>query len=213
MEKIPEEIRLIIQKRLKAFERLGKDWCTCFDFNPFFQTHFCTDLVKEFVFCFCTANSSAISGLKVQKLLEKENPFFLSLEEWQNILKSSGVRFYQRKSGYIFKALKNFELVERALNFNTAEARKALLRFKGLGLKEASHFLRNTGRKDVAILDRHILRWLLKKGYISNIPSSLTPSTYLKIENLVKELAKRSGISPAGFDLVLWYHQTGKVLK
>ena len=53
---------------------------------------------------------------------------------------------------------------------------------KGLGWKEASHFLRNIGFRDLAILDRHILRNLRRHGVIRTIPASLPEKRYLAIE-------------------------------
>ena len=68
------------------------------------------------------------------------------------------------------------------------EARERLfvLDVKGLGMKEASHFLRNVGRgKTIAILDRHILKNLKKYGAIDGVPTSLTKKRYLEIEGKI----------------------------
>ena len=61
---------------------------------------------------------------------------------------------------------------------------------KGYGYKEASHFLRNTGYKDVAILDRHILKNLNKYKVIKEIPTSLTPKKYCEIEDKFLNFSK-----------------------
>ena len=66
----------------------------------------------------------------------------------------------------------------------------------GLGLKEASHFLRNIGRgEDLAILDRHILRNLLRHRVIGRMPKSLTPKRYLVIEERMEAFSEAVGIS------------------
>ena len=84
---------------------------------------------------------------------------------------------------------------------------------KGLGYKEASHFLRNVGYKDIAILDRHILRVLHENEIIQETPKQLTRRRYFMIENLMQNIAEDLDISLAELDLFLWHTKTGKVLK
>ncbi|RKZ24654.1 DNA lyase, partial [bacterium] len=67
--------------------------------------------------------------------------------------------------------------------------------------------------ENLAILDRHILKNLLKLGVISSIPPSLSRRQYLEIEKKFIEYAKKTGIPPAHLDFVLWYRETGKVFK
>ena len=84
---------------------------------------------------------------------------------------------------------------------------------KGLGYKEASHFLRNVGYFDLAILDRHILAVMKDYGLIDSIPSSLSRKKYLEIEKKFFELSELTSIKPGILDFYLWYMRTGKVLK
>ncbi|MBW3000771.1 N-glycosylase, partial [Candidatus Woesearchaeota archaeon] len=84
---------------------------------------------------------------------------------------------------------------------------------KGLGYKEASHFLRNVGYFDVAILDRHVLNLMYEDGVIKEIPKTLSKKKYLEIENKFLQLASKLGMSPAELDLYLWSMKTGVVLK
>lgn len=83
---------------------------------------------------------------------------------------------------------------------------------KGLGYKEASHFLRNIGFKDLAIIDRHIINYLEKKGLIEK-PKTLTKRRYLECERILSAIADRLGITVAELDLYIWYLMTGKILK
>ncbi len=76
---------------------------------------------------------------------------------------------------------------------------------KGLGMKEASHFLRNTGRLGVAVIDRHILRILASVG--------LPCGNYAEAEESVFLIAEKLGMAPGELDLYLWYLETGRVLK
>ncbi len=95
------------------------------------------------------------------------------------------------------------------------DAREWLVReVDGLGLKEASHFLRNTGRgEDLAILDRHILRNLVRHGVIRRMPHTLTAKRYLEIEAQMKRFSHDVEISMAMLDLIFWSRETGEIFK
>lgn len=98
-------------------------------------------------------------------------------------------------------------------HYGHLQRREWLVKYiKGLGYKEASHFLRNTGFFDYAILDRHILSILASHKKIK-IPKTLTKKTYLSIENTMKTIAKQTQLSLGSLDLYLWYMSTGKILK
>ena len=84
----------------------------------------------------------------------------------------------------------------------------------GLGLKEAAHFMRNTGLGfEVAILDRHILANLQKYGAIERVPKSLGRKTYFEIEGKMQKFSKKAGIPMAHLDLLFWSEQTGRIFK
>src|SRR3989338_10096894 len=76
---------------------------------------------------------------------------------------------------------------------------------KGLGMKESSHFLRNTGHDNVAILDRHILRTMHEQGIIPEAPNHLSPSKYLEYELALDPIAAEAGLNHSLLDLYLWY--------
>ena len=83
-----------------------------------------------------------------------------------------------------------------------------------MGYKEASHFLRNIGLgKDLAILDRHILRNLQNLGVINEIPKTLSKNKYLEIEEKMRVFSKNIGIPLDHLDLLLWFKQTGRIFK
>jgi N-glycosylase/DNA lyase len=83
---------------------------------------------------------------------------------------------------------------------------------KGLGMKESSHFLRNIGYKDYAIIDFHIVDLLVAEELIDK-PKTITPKKYLEIEAVLKELSDKVGLSQSELDLYLWYMETGTILK
>ena len=161
---------------------------------------------SELCFCTLTAGASAQSGIKCQNFLHNK---FHKLDEkaLQKELKRLGYRFHNRAE-YISQNQKKIKLLNRIRTMPSNSARQFLVKhFKGIGMKEASHFLRNIGRKDVAIIDRHILRSL---GFRIG---SLTPKNYMNIEARLSKIAKKTRTNLAELDLILWFAQTGKILK
>ncbi len=97
---------------------------------------------------------------------------------------------------------------------NPFESRELIVKHvKGLGYKEASHFLRNIGFRNLAILDRHILKNLQKLKVIHKIPSNLNKKNYLLIEKKFYNFSKKIKIHMDELDLLFWSIETGKVFK
>jgi N-glycosylase/DNA lyase len=132
------------------------------------------------------------------------------------------VRFHNTKAHYLVDARKLFMKEGRISikpllgKFADAYERREWLvkNIKGLGYKEASHFLRNMGfGKDIAILDRHILKNLKLMGVIREVPESMGRSKYLAIEKRMARFAKDIDIPLAHLDLLLWSRETGEIFK
>lgn len=191
------------------------------EFGDIWKTGSDERLWEEMVFCFFTGGCSAKMGLRsieaVRPLLSKG-----SHEELMNAL--VGVHRYPRaRSGYIV-ASRGFlqedcqmRLREKLSDFeNDLDRRDWLVkekRIKGLGYKEASHYLRNIGFKGYAILDKHILRSLTELGLIADPAPPNTRTKYLAIEEKLKQLAETVEIDFDELDLVLWSLKTGEILK
>lgn len=178
-------------------------------------------LWEEMVFCFFTGGCSARMGLRS---IDAVRPIILTgdHEELMNALVGKH-RYPRARAGYIV-ASRDFlqehcqmKLREKLNSFTDDLARRDWLvkekRIKGLGYKEASHFLRNIGLKGYAILDKHILRSMAELGIIDDPTPPNTRTRYLNIENKLKELAKLSKIDFDELDLVLWSMKTGEILK
>lgn len=174
---------------------------------------------KEFIFgelCFCilTANTSAELGLAIQSRISPEQFSTLPAAELRNALRAHRYRFYNTRSAFISKNRWIMDDLPGILHWqNRDEAREYLVeKLYGIGYKEASHFLRNTGIFDFAILDKHILRILsddlgIDTGKISQ------KNRYKIIEERFIDIAKSFDMSPGIFDLYLWKIATGKLLK
>jgi N-glycosylase/DNA lyase len=172
---------------------------------------------NELCFCLLTANCSARTVLSIWEDLCQSNGFTqLSLADLSATLKRRGYRFYNKRAEYIVESRwLTDDIKARIQSFDSSfEAREWLVsEVKGLGLKESSHFLRNVGYKDLAILDRHILRVLRDHGLIEAIPGHLSREFYYSVEQKLRDFAAKTKLTLAELDLFLWYMKTGKILK
>ncbi len=171
------------------------------------------------VFCLFTPQSKAKVCWDTVKEL-KENHLLLEGCKEKISEKINRVRFRNNKASYLVEAREQFveddiSLKEKISRFeDQKEAREWIVdNVKGLGYKEASHFLRNIGKgDDLAILDRHILKNLVELEVIEE-PKTLTKNKYLDIEKKMEEFSEEVGIPLGHLDLVLWYLETGCVFK
>jgi len=195
-------IKNIVDSRMQEFSEFGKKSSQ--------------DIFKELCFCLLTANFSASGGIKIQNTIG-DGFLFLTQEELAQKLAELGHRFPNARAEFIFQARKYKDNIKQILQEISpdSEKRKFLAEnIKGLGFKESSHFLRNIGHKNVAIIDFHIIDLLVKSMVIEKPKSkSLTPKKYAEIENILKKLAEKTNTNLGELDLYLWYEETGKILK
>lgn len=196
------EIKEIIDSKIKDFEELGEKGSN--------------ELFKELCFCFMTANFSAHGGIKIQDAVG-DGFLHLPEEDLAGKLKELGHRFPNARAAYVVGARGHKDNIKDTLDsFETdLETRDWVVQnIKGIGMKEASHFLRNIGYKNLAIIDFHIVDLLVKHDLIEAPKSrSLTPKRYVEIENVLNEISNKTGLSLGELDLYLWYEETGKILK
>lgn len=172
------------------------------------------EIFKELCFCIMTANCSAEKCIEVH---ENIGQGFLSFSENQLTIrfKELGYRFPNIRAKYVVQARNKKLDLENALKSeeNSFELRDWIAKnIKGIGYKEASHFLRNIGFKNYGILDFHIIDIVVKHKLIEK-PKSLTKSRYLEIERLFMNIGKKVNLTLAELDLYLWYMETSKILK
>jgi N-glycosylase/DNA lyase len=169
---------------------------------------------SELCFCLTTANSSAEMGIKVQKAIRNELTL-LSRAQLSKRLRKLGYRFYNVRAKYIVEARKHQNVKSMVESFdNELEAREWLVEnVLGLGYKEASHFLRNIGYMNVAILDRHIIRVMHESRMMGELPKTLNRKRYLEYEKRLEPLCNATGLKQGELDFYLWYMKTGKILK
>ena len=179
------------------------------------------EIFEELSFCIFTPQSkaracfNAIDRLKTTRLL-------LRGSDREIAERINDVRFKNKKAAYLVKAREFFSR-NRKVNIKSAlsqfkdsqECREWLVKnITGLGYKEASHFLRNIGfGENMAILDRHVLKNLKNLKVISEVPESLSRAKYLDIEKRMAAFSEQIRIPFSHLDLVLWYKETGEILK
>ena len=208
IRQVHRERSIAIRERLAEFEaviRRGSD----------------AEIWEEMVFCFFTGGCSARMGLRS---IEAVRPHLLD-GEWETLRDAlSGVhRYPNARSRYVVESRRfldesiGFRIKAKLESFDGhLERRDWLVRekgIKGLGYKEASHFLRNIGYKGYAILDKHVLRCLAELKIIDDPKPPNTRSKYLSVESELKTLTEAVGIDFDEMDLVLCSMKTGEILK
>ena len=192
-------VRASVERRLEEFRKAGRggegSW------------------FSEMCFCILTANYTAHGGMRIQESLGEKGFCRLPEKKLVEKLKGLGHRFYNMRGRFIVEA-RGKKVKEGLKGKEQAEMREWLVgNIRGLGWKEASHFLSNVGHFDLAIIDRHILAVLHKYGYLEEVPKTLGKKKYMEIERILGGIAKKAGTSQGELDLYLWYMKTGKVLK
>ena len=194
------EKRSAIQTRLAEFAHVSRD-----------------NLFYELAYCLLTPQSSAVNAGKAVRLLEECN-FFGEGVDPEPLLhqKDFYIRFHKTKAKNLLKAREQFPAIRQHCSngITSFELREWLItNVRGLGRKEASHFLRNIGHRNLAILDRHILKNLVRVGVLARLPKTLTTKVYLNTESKFLKFSEKIGIPMDELDLLFWSMETGEILK
>jgi len=171
------------------------------------------ELFKELCFCILTANFNAERSINIHSHLSE--CFCTDTKETlAKKLKQQGYRFPNTRAAFIVESAAKKDKLPTIIQTLKREERRAWLvdNIKGLGYKEASHFLRNIGCDDYAIIDSHILDLLERYHHITR-PKTLTKKNYIEIEGRLQKIAEHTHLTLAELDLYLWYLETGKILK
>ncbi|MFZ1700304.1 MAG: hypothetical protein WBO10_15240 [Pyrinomonadaceae bacterium] len=217
-EKTPITLENIIlahaERRDEIRQRLG-------EFDEIGRVGSDLKLLEEMVFCFFTGGCSAKMGLNS---LEAIKPILLTADQPELAKALVGHHRYPNARSKYVAASRDFlkeqyglELRKKLQSFECALARRDWLvrekGIKGLGYKEASHYLRNIGFKGYAILDKHVLNCLAELKIIDDPKPPNTRSRYLMVEQQLNRLTEMTRIDFDELDLVLWSMKTGVILK
>lgn len=199
-ELMDSEVAGIIDSKATEFRNIGKGSAE--------------KLFGELCFCILTANTSAEMGIRTQNLIGIDGFLNHDRTKLRDELKRTKYRFYNLRAGFITEARWIADELPSLVGGKDREhAREYLVEnVKGIGFKEASHFLRNVGVFDFAILDKHIMK-MLSSEYGFPLPKSVSRKNYLENEERVVDLASRVNLEPGIFDLYMWKIATGKIIK
>lgn len=203
------EIKPSIEKRLEEYRETWKNGSN-------------EDIHAELSFCILTPQSKAknawkaITNMRNDGVLFKASPEILS--EYLNI-----VRFKNNKARYLVELREkmtdeNGNIITKDFfnSLGTVEEKREWIvkNIKGMAYKEAGHFLRNVGfGENIAILDRHILKNLVRLEIINEVPKTLTKKLYFEIEEKMRKFCKEVEIPMDHIDLFLWYLEAGEIFK
>lgn len=196
------KIKAQIRARLKEFEDIKN----------------CTDeeIFKELCFCILTANTSAEMSIKAMDVAG-EAMIGADSAKICDALRACSYRFPNKRAEYIaYNKEKIKDNLKKKIDSCTDrhELRDYLVKnVKGLGYKEASHFMRNIGFSGLAILDKHTLSSLVEFGVIEENMPPKNKKEYLEIERKMRRFAEEISIDIDELDLLLWSRKTGKIIK
>lgn len=195
-----EDLKPEIEKRLAEFKRKKGE-----------------DLFYELCYCICTPQTKARHAYSLETELRRLD-FFNKPFDPSSLLRNPGryIRFHNEKAKRILYSVKNFTIIKDMLNSSMTPQEKRMWlvnNFRGFGMKESSHYLRNIGYESLAILDRHILKHLVLCNVIDSIPKTVSIGKYLEIESRFLDFSALAGISMDKLDLLFWSYEAGLVLK
>lgn len=177
----------------------------------------------ETAFCLLTPQSKAVNADAVIRILQeagfRDAPF-----DPVEILRepSHYIRFHRVKADRLLWLQANWKHIEPLLASARHLSRQQGCRERrddlaasvhGMGLKEASHVLRNIGCRGLAIIDRHLIRCLIDCGVIPNRETHLSLKTYHEIEERFDLYGQQVGIDMDELDLLFWSEISGLILK
>lgn len=159
-------------------------------------------LLTELMFCILTSQTRAEN---CRAAVRKMDVFKDNQKKIRNCLE--GIRFANRKAEYLAEARKKLPKIKRNFKLSAVEQRDWLVKnVKGMGMKLASHYLRNVGIFGLAILDVHVQRFMRDNFMFVGEVGSLTGKQYLENEKLYFELSKEIKIPPEELDIAIWMY-------
>ncbi|MEM0079325.1 MAG: N-glycosylase/DNA lyase [Nitrososphaerota archaeon] len=194
------DVKKTIEEKVKSFKELGRKNIE--------------EIFKELCFCIIAAGYDAERSVRIQKEIG-DGFLYLFEEALAEKLRNLGHRYPELKARYIVKAREKINELKNVLEKfeDSRQIREWLMEnIEGVGYKVASHFLRNIGRMDLAIIDIHILNILRRHGVIKHF-KTLTKKRYIEIEKILEKISEKLKLDLGELDLYLWYMETGKIVK
>lgn len=191
------------------------------EFRSVLETSDNRRIFNELAFCILAAGTSAKMGINTVRQIED---IIHTADRKQLSARLRGIyRFYNIRAEYLVHTRNylneqhGFRLKELLLSFGDNTERRdffALNReIRGIGYKEASHFLRNIGFSGYSILDKHVVKSLYELGVLESPKPPSGRNRYLETEAALRKFSLENGFDPDELDLLLWSEKTGEILK
>jgi len=171
----------------------------------------------ELCYCLCTPQSKAENADAVVKILQErdfERTGFNPVSILRN--KAHYIRFHETKARRLLKAREEWLHIASVLDSALGDEQKRewlVENVDGMSWKEASHYLRNIGYRNLAILDRHTLKHLVRCGVFAEVPNIAGKARYLAAGEGFKKFAAHVGVPMDELDLYFWASEAGLILK
>lgn len=191
------------------------------EFRSVLETSDDRRIFNELAFCILAAGTSAKMGINTVRQIED---IIHTADRRQLSARLRGIyRFYNVRAEYLVHTRNylneqhGFRLKELLLSFGDDTERRDFLalnrEIRGIGYKEASHFLRNIGFSGYSILDKHVVKSLYELGVLESPKPPSGRNRYLKTEAALRKFSLENGFDPDELDLLLWSEKTGEILK
>ena len=190
------------------------------EFKEVFEKGDDNRVFEELAFCMLT---SAVGPKMGQRSINAIKDVFIEGGEEDIYEKLQNVHKYPEKASFIVHTREylrsefDFRLKDLVLSFGDPLERRDFFalnkNIKGIGLVQASHFLRNIGFTGYAILDKNMVLSLYQFEIIDSPKPPTTRKKYLEVEGKLKEFARELGIGTDELDLLLWSEKTGHIPK
>lgn len=171
----------------------------------------------ELCYCLLTPQSKARNAAAVVETLQKRGFAEQGFDPTELLAATEHyIRFHNVKAGRLLTARQQTGELRSLLSgqLSPQQERDWLVgNVGGLGMKEASHFLRNIGRRGLAILDRHIIKCLAACGIDVDAGRMGSRKYYEETERRWLDFCAAEAIPIDEMDLLFWSAETGEILK
>jgi len=131
------------------------------------------------------------AGMTTRRKLRNHTPLPIKLE-----LQNVGYRWANQKSKYLY------EFAHNDIDLKTASREEMVKNIKGVGMKLASMFLRNTRGNKYAVIDVHTDRWIQKNFGVPD--DKYKKVSYEQKEDWFIQASELLGKTPMELDLEIW---------
>lgn len=180
----------------------------------------------ELCYCILTPQTKARNAERAIEILREQQYSELGFDP-VSVLRAPShyIRFHNTKAERLQSVRTQWPFIQdllaehRFIEFRSDTKRMKSLRdvlavtIDGIGMKESSHFLRNIGARGLAIIDRHLLDNLVRRGVYSHLPKVGNTRAYREVEETFSRYSTAVGIDSDVLDLLFWSENTGYVGK